>query len=161
MNRVPTRPLCFCGQLSVEGDDRNISLPWWNMTSSGSDSLKEMALEKMWGLHPIQWLRTALKQVFLLPQSIDLLYEGQRVWPAVSYTWKLPTFVQSSAPGWYWVKFINICQLFGGLWKTTYSFRVWVPLSVFPWQPQWRSWWNDEVEDLSERNGPLNSLTLW
>lgn len=122
------------------------------MTTSGSDSLKEMALEKVWGFHPAQWLRTALKQIFLLSLSINLLYEEQRVWPAVSYTWKLPTFVHrvlllggtesnSSTSASYSVA----C----GKWVLSPTFYVSLATTMEILG------WSDEVEGPSERNGPF------
>lgn len=62
----------------------------------------------------------------------NLLSEEQRVWPAVSQTWKLfSSRPQNPAPGWYWVKFINICCLFSGVWKMTCSFMVGFPVWPF------------------------------
>lgn len=63
---------------------------------------------------------------------LETLSEEQRVWPAVSQTWKLfNSRPQNPAPGWYWVKFINIWRLFSGVWKMTCSFMVGVPVWPF------------------------------
>lgn len=150
MSLVPTR---LCGQWPVEGD---ILLSLWRKITSVAEGL-ETALEKVSGLHLVHWLRTTLRQVFLLPQSLNLLCEEQRVWPAASYTWKHPVFCpESSAPGWYWVKFINVGQLLSGLWKMTYSFRVWVLIFYVSLATTMEIvGLSDEVEGPSERKGPF------
>ena len=89
--------------------------------------------EKHWGigqeLHLHEWSTMLWWQVLVFPWKP--LWETE-VWPAVSQTWKLfNSRPQNPAPGWYWVKFINIWHLFSGIWKMTYSFMVGFPVWPF------------------------------